>query len=186
MSDPTYCHQSPPLPVHGSLVAAILASTMFALLCRRFKHRWAPSVTTSLRAFGPRDRARVAPDWWWARRVSPKFLVQEYEREQVARFVRNSVIEEFNPGDSISMVYRQSLKDKLAPDTLIEGIVISKRNRGLGSSFTIFNKFGEVGVERSFPMYSPFIKSIVVLQSRKVRRAKLYYLKDILNRDTRI
>ena len=68
-------------------------------------------------------------------------------------------------------------------DAPLQGIVIAIRNRGLGSSFTIINKFGDHTVERIYPMYSPFIKSVLVLQSRHVRRAKLYYLKDIIGRD---
>ncbi len=65
----------------------------------------------------------------------------------------------------------------------LAGIVISRRNRGLGSTFTIVNKFGEHTVERSFPMYSPFIKSLIVLNSRRVRKAKLYFMTKLIQQD---
>jgi large subunit ribosomal protein L19 len=64
---------------------------------------------------------------------------------------------------------------------LQQGVVISIRKRGLGSTFTIINKFGEHVVERSFPLYSPFIKSCIVLLSRHVRRSKLYYMKSLIS-----
>ncbi len=93
------------------------------------------------------------------------------------------VFEDFSVGDTISMKYRQSLVNSKEPPILIEGIVISRRNRGMGSTFTVVNKFGEHTVERSFPLYSPFIKSLLVLESRHVRRSKLYYLSSLVTQD---
>ena len=159
--------------------------------CRTFttvRTRWAPSVTTNepIKNMGPIKYTKVPADWFEARRVSPRYIVKQYEKTQIKHVLRNAVIEDFKAGDSISMQYSQNPKNLNDTPILIEGIVISRRNRGIGSTFTIINKFGEIGVERSYPLYSPLIKSLVVVQSRRVRRSKLYYLQDILNRDTKL
>lgn len=107
---------------------------------------------------------------------------EQYEKKAVRKRVNGRVLEKFQVGDTISMKYRQSLRDPKEKPILIEGVVVAIRNRGLGSSFTIVNKFAEHTVERTYPMYSPFIKSIMVLQSRDVVRAKPYYLKNLIDR----
>ncbi|EFJ17438.1 hypothetical protein SELMODRAFT_7731, partial [Selaginella moellendorffii] len=61
--------------------------------------------------------------------------------------------------------------------SLLRGIVICRRNNGVNTTFTIRRIFAGVGVEMVFPLYSPNIKEITVLQKKKVRRAKLYYLR---------
>ncbi|KAF8037053.1 hypothetical protein BT93_B0081 [Corymbia citriodora subsp. variegata] len=63
----------------------------------------------------------------------------------------------------------------------LEGIVIARRNAGLNSTFRIRRLVAGVGIESLFPLYSPNIKEIKVLDKRKVRRAKLYYLRERLN-----
>jgi ribosomal protein L19 len=163
--------------------------------------RWAPSVTTA-----PQAAARAPADWYEARRVSPRFLIQEYEKKEIANRVNGRVLEKFEVGDTISMQYRQNLNNPKEKPILIEvifpmlavflihvdiqpffvifcvqGVVISIRQRGLGSTFTIINKFGEHVVERSYPLFSPFIKSVIVLSSRYVRRSKLYYMKSLIS-----
>jgi len=84
---------------------------------------------------------------------------------------------DFNPGDQVRV------EIKLTDDTrrkkqVFEGVVIRHRGGGLGASFTVRKvSYGE-GVERTFPLHSPLIESIQVLQRGKVRRARLYYLRD--------
>jgi large subunit ribosomal protein L19 len=109
--------------------------------------------------------------------------VNQYEKQEVSQRIRGRIMEEFQVGDTVSMQYRQSLRDPKEKPILVEGVVIAIRRRGLGSSFTLVNKFGEHVVERSYPMYSPFIRSLVVLQSRELRRSKGYYLKSLISRD---
>ena len=67
-----------------------------------------------------------------------------------------------------------------------EGVVIAKQNKGLGKSFTIRRSVQGVGVEQVFLVYSPKIVSIVRKQASKVRRAKLYYLRELTGKSTRL
>ncbi len=87
-------------------------------------------------------------------------------------------VPEFRAGDTVRISYKiiEGDKTRLQP---FEGIVISKRGEGMSKTFTV-RKIGadNVGVERIFPLYSPNIESIKVMKRGKVRRAKLYYLRD--------
>ncbi len=67
-----------------------------------------------------------------------------------------------------------------------EGVVISRRGHGIGTNFTVRKISFGVGVERTFPLHSPRIQGIKVLRSGKVRRAKLYYLRDLSGKAARI
>ncbi len=67
-----------------------------------------------------------------------------------------------------------------------EGVVIRKRGHGIGATFTVRKMSFSVGVERTFPLHSPRIENIKVLRSGKVRRAKLYYLRDLTGKAARI
>jgi len=67
-----------------------------------------------------------------------------------------------------------------------EGVVISRRGHGIGTNFTVRKVSFGVGVERTFPLHSPRIQGIKVLRSGKVRRAKLYYLRDLSGKAARI
>ena len=92
---------------------------------------------------------------------------------------------EFNPGDQVRV------EIKLTDDTrkkkqVFEGVVIRNRGSGMGASFTVRKiSYGE-GVERTFPRHSPLIESIQVLQKGKVRRARLYYLRDLKGKAAKI
>jgi large subunit ribosomal protein L19 len=67
-----------------------------------------------------------------------------------------------------------------------EGIVIARHNRGISSSFTVRKISNGVGVERVFPLHSPLLESISVVRRGRVRRAKLYYLRDLSGKAARI
>lgn len=67
-----------------------------------------------------------------------------------------------------------------------EGIVIARHNNGISSSFTVRKMSGNVGVERVFPLHSPMIESINVIRHGRVRRAKLYYLRELRGKAARI
>jgi large subunit ribosomal protein L19 len=92
---------------------------------------------------------------------------------------------EFSPGDRIKiwMIIREGDKERLQP---FEGDVIRIRNRGIGSSFTLRKISYGVGVERIFPSHSPMIAKIEVLRKGQVRRAKLYYLRQLSGKNARI
>jgi ribosomal protein L19 len=85
--------------------------------------------------------------------------------------------------DAAGVRYQQRLLHAHTDELLLphppQGICIAKRNRSVRSSFTLRNIFGgSGGIERTFPLYSPHITEMKVLESRRVRRAKLYYLRE--------
>lgn len=94
-------------------------------------------------------------------------------------------IPEFNPGDTVivQVKVKEGTRERLQA---FEGVVIAKRNRGLNSAFTVRKISHNVGVERVFQTYSPIIASITVKRRGDVRRAKLYYLRDLSGRAARI
>ncbi len=87
-------------------------------------------------------------------------------------------IPQFRAGDTVRVHYRirEGEKERIQ---IFEGIVIKKRNNGLGSSFTVRKESSGIGVERIFPLHSPMIEKIEVVKRGKVRRAKLYYLRNL-------
>jgi large subunit ribosomal protein L19 len=92
---------------------------------------------------------------------------------------------EFKPGDTIqvSMKIREGDKERIQP---FQGVVIQKHGSGLGQSVTVRKASGSVYVERVFPLHSPMIAEIKVVRKGRVRRAKLYYLRDRTGKSTRI
>jgi large subunit ribosomal protein L19 len=96
-------------------------------------------------------------------------------------------IPEFRPGDTIRVHVRlkegEGDKERIQP---FEGVVISRRGRTAGASFTVRRVSFSVGVERIFPLHSPMISSIEVVQRGRVRRAKLYYLRGRKGKAARI
>ncbi len=94
-------------------------------------------------------------------------------------------IPEFNPGDTVivQVKVKEGTRERLQA---FEGVVIAKKNRGLNSAFTVRKISHNVGVERVFQTYSPLIASITVKRRGDVRRAKLYYLRNLSGRAARI
>lgn len=110
--------------------------------------------------------------------------LQKFEKKEQEKLVAGRVIPEFVVGDTLQVMVRVVEGDKERMQAF-EGVCIARRNRGLGSSFTVRKiSFGE-GVERVFPLYSPNIK-IVLVRRGVVRRAKLYYLRGRLGKSARI
>ncbi len=112
-------------------------------------------------------------------------LIQEIEREQIARLTAERPIPDFGPGDTVR-VNLKVIEGNRERIQAFEGVVIAKKNRGINSSFTVRKiSYGE-GVERIFPLYSPRIESIEVIRKGRVRRAKLYYLRGRTGKAARI
>ena len=112
-------------------------------------------------------------------------LIQQLEAEQIAALSAKRAIPEFRPGDTLKVGVRVVEGERTRVQAY-EGVCIARSNKGMGSSFTVRKiSFGE-GVERVFPIYSPMIDSIKVLRRGKVRRAKLYYLRDRRGKSARI
>jgi large subunit ribosomal protein L19 len=110
-------------------------------------------------------------------------IIETLEKEQIARL--NKQIPDFEPGDTVTV----NVKVKEGERTRVqayEGVCIGRSGGGLNESFTVRKiSYGE-GVERVFPVYSPLIDSIKVVRRGKVRRAKLYYLRDRRGKSARI
>ena len=111
--------------------------------------------------------------------------IEDINREAIKKIVANKKITEFSPGDTIKVGVK-IVEGKRERIQYFEGVCIAKKNRDINSSFTVRKiSFGE-GVERTFALYSPVIGSIKVLRSGKVKRAKLYYLRDRKGKSARI
>ncbi len=92
---------------------------------------------------------------------------------------------EFQAGDSVNVHYRVREGDKERVQQF-EGVVIGRKGRGANQTFTVRKISNNVGVERIFPLYSPFIAKIDVKKRGKVRRAKLYYLRALRGKAARL
>jgi large subunit ribosomal protein L19 len=107
-------------------------------------------------------------------------IIEELENEQMTR-----EIPEFGPGDTVvvQVKVKEGSRERLQA---FEGVVIAKRNRGLNSSFTVRKMSHGEGVERVFQTHSPAINDIKVKRRGDVRRAKLYYLRELTGKAARI
>ena len=111
--------------------------------------------------------------------------IEDINKEAIKKIVANKKITEFSSGDTIKVGVK-IVEGKRERIQYFEGVCIAKKNRDLNSSFTVRKiSFGE-GVERTFALYSPNVDSIKVTRSGKVRRAKLYYLRDRKGKSARI
>ena len=111
--------------------------------------------------------------------------IEEINQHNVKKILSEKKIPDFFPGDVVKIGVRitEGKKERIQ---YFEGVCIAKKNRDLNSSFTVRKiSFGE-GVERTFPLYGTVIDSIKVIRSGKVRRAKLYYLRDRTGKSARI
>ena len=111
--------------------------------------------------------------------------IEDINQENVKKILASKKYPNFSPGDIIKVGVRIT-EGKRERIQYFEGVCIAKKNRDLNSSFTVRKiSFGE-GVERTFALYSSIISSIKVIRAGKVRRAKLYYLRDRTGKSARI
>ena len=111
--------------------------------------------------------------------------IEEINKASVRKILGKRKIAEFFAGDTIKIGVR-IFEGKRERIQYLEGVCIAKKNRNINSSFTVRKiSFGE-GVERTFALYSPVIGSIKLIRSGKVKRAKLYYLRDRKGKSARI
>jgi large subunit ribosomal protein L19 len=125
----------------------------------------------------PRYRRSGAGERW---KESPMVTLKEIESAQLREDTP-----EFGPGDSVTVRIRvtEGGKERVQP---YEGVVIARRSSGLKETFTVRRVTHGVGVERTFMLHSPRLEGIKVTRHGKVRRAKLYYLRDRIGRAARI
>src|SRR6266851_3935159 len=115
----------------------------------------------------------------------PMNLIQQLEKEQVAKLSAGKDIPDFQPGDTV-LVNVKVVEGERSRVQAYEGVCIGRSGSGLNENFTVRKiSYGE-GVERVFPLYSPMIDSIKVVRRGKVRRAKLYYLRGLRGKSARI
>jgi large subunit ribosomal protein L19 len=112
--------------------------------------------------------------------MSTNNIISQIEAEQMQK-----ELAEFSPGDTVvvQVKVKEGNRERLQA---FEGVCIGKRNRALNSAFTVRKISHGVGVERIFPFHSPTLESITVTRKGKVRRAKLYYLRELSGRAARI
>ena len=110
-------------------------------------------------------------------------LIEQLEQEEIARL--GKTIPPFAPGDTVvvQVKVKEGTRERLQA---FEGVVISKRNRGLNSNFIVRKISSGEGVERTFQTYSPLVAAIEVKRRGDVRRAKLYYLRERSGKSARI
>ncbi|MEL6317231.1 MAG: 50S ribosomal protein L19 [Pseudomonadota bacterium] len=112
-------------------------------------------------------------------------LLQQIEAEHLDELAANKEIPDFGPGDTVKVGVRIKEGDKTRVQNY-EGVCIGRSGGGMSASFTVRKiSFGE-GVERVFPLYSPVVESITVVRRGRVRRAKLYYLRERRGKSARI
>lgn len=107
-------------------------------------------------------------------------IIEQLEAEQMTRDVP-----EFGPGDTVVVQVKVKEGDRERLQAF-EGVVIAKKNRGINSSFTVRKISSGEGVERVFQTYSPLVAEIDVKRRGDVRRAKLYYMRDLRGKAARI
>jgi len=120
-------------------------------------------------------------------------LIREVESAYMQRDPKR--FPDFRPGDTVrvhvritEMKYDQKQRKMVERSRIqpFEGVVIRKRGSGLGATFTVRKITQGIGIERIFPLYSPYIEKIEVRRRGKVRRARLYYLRDRIGKKARV
>ncbi|TAL01380.1 MAG: 50S ribosomal protein L19 [Rhodospirillaceae bacterium] len=111
--------------------------------------------------------------------------MQKLEHDYLTELKTKRAVPEFSPGDTLRVHVKVS-EGQRERTQAYEGVCVARRNAGVNSSFTVRKiSFGE-GVERVFPLYAPVLDKIEVVRHGRVRRAKLYYLRDRRGRAARI
>ncbi|MGL5361823.1 MAG: 50S ribosomal protein L19 [Bosea sp. (in: a-proteobacteria)] len=112
-------------------------------------------------------------------------IIEQIDKEQIAKLAAGKEFPAFQPGDTVQVNVKVKEGERSRVQAY-EGVCIARNGGGLNESFTVRKiSYGE-GVERVFPLYSPNIDSIKVVRKGKVRRAKLYYLRDRRGKSARI
>ncbi len=112
-------------------------------------------------------------------------IIQQIEAENIAKLVAERPVPDFRPGDTVRVNYKvvEGTRERVQA---YEGVCIARKSAGMSSSFTVRKISSGEGVERVFPLYSPNIDSIDVVRMGRVRRAKLYYLRERRGKSARI
>ena len=107
-------------------------------------------------------------------------MLKAFTEEQLKKEVP-----QFNIGDTVK-VYQRIVEGTRVRTQIFEGTVIAKKNGGISESFTVRRVSYGVGTEKTFPIHSPDVQSVEVVRAGKVRRAKLYYLRDRVGKNAKV
>ena len=107
-------------------------------------------------------------------------IVKDLEKQYL-----DKELPELNPGDTVK-VFVRIVEGNKERTQAFEGIIIKKRGSGVGKTITVRKTFQGVGVERVFPLHSPNVKDVQVVRYGKVRRSKLYYLRDRVGKAAKV
>ena len=112
-------------------------------------------------------------------------LLETFEKQQIERLTSKKRVPAFRPGDTLKVTVRitEGSKSRLQA---FEGICIARKNNSVNSNFTVRKISHGEGVERVFPLFSPLVEKIEVIRKGDVRRAKLYYLRELSGKKARI
>ena len=112
-------------------------------------------------------------------------LLEKFEKQQIEKLTSKKRIPAFRPGDTLKVTVRitEGSKSRLQA---FEGMCIARKNNSVNSNFTVRKISHGEGVERVFPLFSPIVEKIDVIRKGDVRRAKLYYLRDLSGKKARI
>ena len=107
-------------------------------------------------------------------------IIEQIEKENL-----KGTVPEFNVGDTVKVSFKviEGAKERIQA---FEGIVIAKKNSGIRETFTVRRLSYGIGVERTFPLHSPKVADIKVVRKGKVKRAKLYYLRDLTGKAAKV
>ena len=112
-------------------------------------------------------------------------IIEQIEKEEVARLASGKTFPDFGPGDTVRVNVRVTEGERTRVQAF-EGVVIARQGGGLRETFTVRKISFGVGVERIFPVHSPTVEQVEVTRRGKVRRAKLYYLRERAGKKARI
>ena len=112
-------------------------------------------------------------------------LLETFEKQQIEKLTSKKRVPAFRPGDTLKVIVRitEGSKSRLQA---FEGICIARKNNSVNSNFTVRKISHGEGVERVFPLFSPLVEKIEVVRKGDVRRAKLYYLRQLSGKKARI
>jgi large subunit ribosomal protein L19 len=112
-------------------------------------------------------------------------IIKNYEQSQIQQILKKSKVTDFGPGDTVkvNVKIKEGNKERVQA---FQGVCIGKKNNGLNSSFSVRKISSGEGVERVFPLYSNVLESIERIKVGDVRRAKLYYLRELSGKKARI
>ena len=119
------------------------------------------------------------------RGINAKIVNGNMDLRSVVDLEPNPNVADVRPGDTVRVKFRISESGRERTQVL-NGIVIRVRPGGAGASFTVRQIFHGIGVERTFPLHSPLLEKVEVVQRGRVRRAKLYYIRGLSRKKTRL